>query len=661
MATTTPTRQQDGLSPTQVALVRRHLNEVLASRAFAASKRSQDFLQLIVGHALEGRIDSLRERMIGAEMFGRPVGYDTGNDPVVRVKATEVRKKLAQYYSENGDAQPVRIEFPSGTYVPKFHFGAAEQVSLLQPPSPPVSAEPASPPPAESRLVEEKPHAPAAEKSAISQKRFWPSRSILTGVSIGLALLAIAGYFGFTRWRSDQDKGTGIRSIVVLPFENLSGDPGQDYFAESITEDLIDNLGRISPLRVISRTSALSYKGAQKTLPQIASELSVDGVVEGAVQRDQYQVQVSVRLIDARTDHPIWVHTYVRSVTDNLILQGELAQVIAEQVRLNVAPNAQAPLVRVRSVNSKAENQYMRGMLSIDANDPHGAMNYFQAAIAADPDFAEPHAALAHCWGRAGKSGEMAYKDAFARQKSEALRAIELNDSLAEGHGELAEADMNLDWDWSTAEAEYKRAIALNPSSAPIHESYAGLLQRMGRFPEAIAETQRGMELDPVSARSFWNAATIYYSARQYDKGLPLAEKADALSGSRGEASLIIGEIYTGKGMYAKAIEEFLKLPPTPHVLGHLGNAYALAGQANAARNAITKLQDSVRINGVGGYEIALVYAGLGDRNQALSWLDQSLKAHSFGIEHVKIDPCLDALRSDRRFNDLIRGVGLTP
>lgn len=598
--------------------------------------------------------------MIGAEMFGRPISYDTGNDPVVRVKATDVRKKLAQYYLENDGPQPVRIEFPSGSYVPKFHFESVEQVAPLRAAPVPVMVEQPAVIETEPQRADKRHEASEAEKPVIPRKNLWRSRAALSGISVALILLAAAGYAGF-RWRAHRDAGIGIRSIVVLPFENLSGAPGDDYFAEGITEDLINNLGRISPLRVISRTSALSYKGAQKTLPEIASELSVDGVVEGAVQRDENQVQVTVRLIDARTDHPVWVHTYVRSVSDNMVLQGELAQVIAEAVRASIVPDAQASSAPVRSVNSKAQNLYMRGRLSIDVNDPHGAMSYYQAAIAADPDFADPHAALAHCWGRMGKGGEMSYTDAFSKQKNEALRAVELDDTLAEGHGELAEADMNLDWDWSTSEAEYKRALALNPSSAQIHEGYAGLLMRLARFPEAISESQGGMELDPVSARAFWNAGTIYYYARQYDQALPLAEKADALNGGKSGASLILGEIYSAKGMYAKSISEFQKLPPTPHVLGHLGNTYALAGQTNAARQVIAQLEKNVRSDGIGAYEIALAYAGLGDKNQAFSWLEQAFKVHSFGLEHLRVDPCLDPLRSDRRFNDLVRRVGLTP
>src|SRR5665213_2600269 len=437
MATIQPTWAGDKLTAEQIALIRYYLKQVLESPPFAGSKRAQEFLQLIVGHALQGQVDFLRERMIGAEMFGRPVDYDTGNDPVVRVKAGEVRKKLAQYYSQTKEEPAVRIGLPSGHYVPRFHFAVLTTAALSQP-------EAAPPTPAEQPMTQgdgrpnERLEAGVAEVPRHRKEKLRQQPRILAGVVLGLAVLAIAGYARFKRVHNAANASPEIRSVAILPFENLSGDPGQDYLADGITEELIADLGQISTLHVISRTSAMSYKGTKKKLPDIAHELAVEGVVEGSVMRQGNHVRITVEMIDARTDHPIWSHTYVRNQPNVLALQGELAQAIATEVSINERPEQKARFDRARPVNPDAEDLYLQGMFHLNANDCKGAIDYFQKAIDADRNYAQAHAALASCYGHLGDSGELAYAEAFFKQKTEAAKAIELDDSLPDGHAELA-------------------------------------------------------------------------------------------------------------------------------------------------------------------------------------------------------------------------------
>ena len=647
MSTAESSWKPDALSPAQIGLVRLHLKEVVASHAFAGSKRTQDFLHLIVEHALEGEVDSLRERMIGAEMFGRPVDYDTGSDSVVRVKATEVRKRLSQYYLEKDEMPAVRIELPSGSYVPKFTFvpmGATAQPKTEDGPltsgQQTIAHGNGQPVELPAARVEEAPFPPAQK----------PRRSprMLVGVAIGLALIGLAGFAGFEKWTSDSHARQGIRSIAILPLKNLSGDPGQEFFADGMTEELINDLGQVSTLRVISLTSAMSYKGTKKKLPEIARELAVDGVVEGSVEREGNQVRISAQLIDARADRPIWAHTYVRGTTSVLDLQGEVAKAIADEIRITVTPQEKARLARGRPIDPEAQDSYLHGMLGLDADDCKSAIEYFNQALAKDPNYAQAHAALANCYGRLGESGQMAYKDAFSRQKSEATRAIELDDSLPEGHAELANTAMTLDWDWAAAATEFHRALELNPSSAPTHDRYAMYLARKGEFPEAIAEIREGMKLDPVSGRSYKEAASIYYFSRQFDKALALDQD-----------SFQLGRVDVEKGMYAQSIRNFLRAGDNPHNWGHLGNAYARSGQVDSARKYISRLKANVRRNGVGRYEIALIYAGLSDKNEAFQWLEESYRAHDVGLTYLKIDPCLAGLRSDARYNSLLRRVGL--
>jgi len=658
MPTTDSSCDPEVLSSEQIGLVRHHLKEVIASRAFAGSKRTQDFLHLIVEHALKGDVDGLRERMIGAEMFGRPIGYDTGNDSVVRVKATELRKKLAEYYLETDKKSAVRFELPRGSYVPRFIFEPSETTAQQQTKAdslPPVVQTAAQ----GKKLSTESAAARAAEPPRSSRKLRRLAR-VLAGVGLGLALIAAIGYLGFKRWYGDSNAQAEIRSVAILPLKNLSADPEQEYFADGMTEELINDLGQVSTLRVISLTSAMSYKGTTKNLPEIAHELSVDGVVEGGVLRDGNEVRISVQLIDARKDRPIWAHTYVRDLTSVLAWQGEVAQAIADQISINVTPQEQARLARSRPIDPVAQDLYLRGILQLDADDCKIAVDYFQKAVDKNPNYAQAHAALANCYGRMGESGRMAYKEAFSKQRAEATRAIELDDSLPEGHAELANTAMTLDWDWATAATEFHRALELNPNSASIHEKYAFYLVRTGRQPEALAEVQRGVDLDPVSWHSFHAEGFIYYFSHQYDQALSLILRVRALDINPPDWSFLLGDVYAEKGRYAEAIGEFLKSGNGADSLGHLGNAYARAGQVVAARRTIAQLQVHVQNNGVGRYEIALVYTGLGKKQEAFKWLEEAYDAHDVGLLYLKIDPCLDPLRSDPRFDNLMRRVGLS-
>lgn len=637
------------LDPSRTEQVRAHLKEVLHSHEFATSKRAQDFLTLLVDRALAGEFDLLRERMIGAELFQRPVGYDTANDPVVRVKATEVRKKLALYYLERTGKTGVRIDLPSGTYVPRFLF-ESENVSADLP----LQAESDSG--QLSGAIGNPEREPPSNTGHVASEHQTNSHWIKSAAAVlAIGVLASVAYLGFHAWRSNSLAAASIRSIAIMPFENVSGDPRQDYFADGMTEELIADLGRVSSLHVISKTSSMSYKGTKKALPEIAKELSVDSVVEATVLRDGNQVRITVNLIDARTDHPMWTHSFMRQTGDVLTLQGELAAALADEVSVNVMPRQPSHPVHAMSVSAEAEDLYFQGIQRLNEFDVKGALGYFERAVESAPNFAKAHVALATCYGQLGEDGVLDYSEAFSKQRTEATKAIELDASLPEGHAEIANAAMNLNWDWATAATEFNRALKLNPSLAPVHERYAVYLERTGNMSESIAEARRGLELDPLSARSFSNAAFTYYFSRQYDAAL-VADQKSPLHQSN---SFLLGDVFVEKGMYKDAINEFLKLGDSPHKLGHLGNAYARAGQVREARKTLAELIGYVSKHEIGRYEIALVYAGLGDKNEAFAWLEEAYKTHSEGLTNLKIDPCLDPLRSDPRFDDLVHRVGL--
>lgn len=648
MTSTDPVSGPDELSPERVVAVREQLKEVIASQAFAGSKRAQDFLLLIVEHALARRFDNLRERMIGAEMFGRPIGYDTANDAVVRVKATEVRKKLAQYYLSEGKAAAVRIEIPAGSYVPKFHWETG-QTSADGKSAEEVSATVAV--------------APAAAAEVTTSQAIPPTRTRVRGrwlaVASTLCVLAVIVYFSFRAF-SNRSKAAGeVRSIAILPLENLSGDPQQEFFADGMTEELITDLGQISGLRVISRTSVMTYKGSKKLLPQIARELGADAVVEGSVLREGDQVRITAQLINARTDQHIWAQTYVRDLTNVLALQGELAQTIADQVSIEVTPQEQARLNRARRMNTEAQDLYLQGVHTLNAGDPRKAVQFLEESIDKDPGFVRAHTALANAYGWLGEAGWLPYNEAFSRQRTEARKAIEMDDALPEGHAELASAELNLNWAWSVAEGELQRAIALNPNLAAAHAAYAFYLLRVGRVPEGLAQIERQLELDPVSGESFRSAGFAYYFARRYSEALAHIHHAYRIQADPADFLFPFGVIYTEKGEYTKAVHNFQQLGDQPHALGHLGNLYARMGKGEEARAILPKLEERVAKDGLGRYEIALIYSGLGDKDQAFAWLEKSVTARDKGLTYLKIDPCLDPLRDDPRFPDLIRTVGL--
>jgi len=476
-------------------------------------------------------------------------------------------------------------------------------------------------------------------------------------LALALCAIAVTAYLGFKS--KPRALSTDTHSIAILPLQNLSGDPRQEYFADAMTEELIADLGQVAALRVISRTSAMTYKDTKKTLPQIARELGVDTVVEGSVMREGKQVRITAQLIDAATDRHLWAHSYVRDLNNVLALQGEVAQAIADQVRIEVTPGEQARLTRARTVDPQAQELYLQGRQRLNVGDPESAIGFLQNAIDKDPNYAQAHAALANSYGWMGEVGWMPYTVAFSRQKSEARKAIELDDALPEGHVELANAVMSLDWDWTTQEKEFKRALELNPNSASVRWAYSNHLERMDRLPEAIQESKAALQLDPVSSRAFMNSAYSYYFARQYDQALAQMQRASELQHNPAELTFPLGSIYVEKGMYQEGIQEFQKLGDAPHALGHMGNAYARSGNPAPARQMIPRLEEHVRIDGVGRYEIALVYAGLGQKDQAFVWLEKAYAGHDKGLTYLKIDPCMDSLRSDQRFQDLVRRVGL--
>jgi TolB-like protein/DNA-binding winged helix-turn-helix (wHTH) protein/Tfp pilus assembly protein PilF len=460
-----------------------------------------------------------------------------------------------------------------------------------------------------------------------------------------------------------------IQSIAVLPFENLSHDPEQEYFADGMTEELITNLGKISALRVISRTSVMRYKKTDKPLPEIARELNVDAVVEGTVQRSGDRVRITANLLHAPTDRHLWAESYERDLRDVLTLQSQVARAIAEEIRIKSTPEERTRIASPRPVDPEAYDAYMKGLAAMsNVGRLDIAIKYFQRAIEKDPNYAMAYAGLADAYSELGNDELISPQESYPKAEAAALRALEIDGTLADAHRRLGWCKLRFDWDWSGAESEYRRALQLNPSSAGAHWGYGKFLSFLGRMDEARAEIKRARELDPLSSPPYWLMGDVFYLSRQYDEAIEQLRKTiEIFHLVEPDAGMhnLLGRSYKGKGMFKEAIAEHEKavalLPETPLYLGMLGNVYGLAGKKAQALKVLDQLKEQSKRKYVAPYDIALVYIGLGDKDQAFAWLEKAYQAHSNDMSNLKQDPMFDPLRSDPRFQDLLRRMNFPP
>jgi TolB-like protein/DNA-binding winged helix-turn-helix (wHTH) protein/lipoprotein NlpI len=515
-------------------------------------------------------------------------------------------------------------------------------------------------------VTPEKAVAPPALEGAHGRRRrlIW-----LAGAGAGMLILLAAGVERASRRaRSSADSGPGgVRSVAVLPLENLSGDPAQDYFADGMTEALVTDLAKISALRVISRTSVMQYKGVRKSLPAIARELNVDFVVEGAVMRSGERVRITAQLIDAKTDQHVWAEDYERSLRDVIGLQSEVAAAVAREVRVKLTPQEQAGLAAQRPVEPTVYEAYLKGRYYWNQRTEAGlqrGIEHFRDAIARDPNFALAHSGLADSLTALGYLSAVAPQDAFPAARAAATRALELDASLAEPHASLAYVRLYYDWDWKGAETEFRTAIAANPNYATAHHWYSVYLTAMGRADEALAEIERARALDPLSlAVSTDVGFEAYYSGR-YDRAVRQLQAVLVTSPGFPLAHLWLGRTYQQKQMYREALAEYEHanrvLPRWPVILAAIGNVHGLMGDRSRARTVLDEMKSLSRERYVTPYGVALVYAGLGEVEQAFKWLNTACDERAHWLVWLKLDPRWDGLRSDRRFGEVLRRVGLT-
>jgi TolB-like protein/Tfp pilus assembly protein PilF len=458
--------------------------------------------------------------------------------------------------------------------------------------------------------------------------------------------------------------------LAVLPFDNLTGDAGQDYFSDGLTEEMISQLGNLDPahLGVIARTSVMHYKHSQEPLDRIGKQLGVQYVLEGSVRRDSDKVRITAQLIQVKDQSHIWARQYDRDLSSLLALQDEIARAIAGEIELTLGGHQRNDLASNRASISRedyvAYDLYLKGRYFWNKRSTvafQQAIEYFKQAIARDPGNARAYAGLADSYTLLSGYSVTPQAGTMPKARAAALKALELDDRLAEAHTSLALITENYDWNWQAAEKEYRRAIELDPNYATAHQWYAEFLALQGRFDEAFAESERARQLDPLSLIIAADNGMILFYSRQYDRAIAQFRAVQEMEPDFGRAHMVAGA-YVENGQYSDAIAEVEKtkeLDRGAWFWSWRAYVYGRAGQPLPARQSLEQLQKLYRAKDSGPDAILWAYIGMGDRESSFVWLEKAYADHSNSLTGLKVNPGYDALRGDPRFQDLMRRVNL--
>jgi TolB-like protein/DNA-binding winged helix-turn-helix (wHTH) protein/Tfp pilus assembly protein PilF len=613
-----------------------------AGQSLKLERIPMDLLHLL----LEQRGQLVTRDQIVERIWGQDVYVDTDNS--INAAMRKVRQVL-----DDDPEQPRFIQTVTGKgyrFIAPVETIDRRNPQVVSGETPPAAANPV---PAE--LV------PLAQKSDLK----W--RLLLPGIAI-LLLASLGAYFQWRRPQARPPAPSQRLMLAVLPFENLTGDFSQDYFSDGMTEEMIAQLGRLDPqhLGVIARTSVMHYKRSQAPLDQIAHELGVGYVLEGSVRRDSEKVRITVQLIQMRDQTHLWAHQYDREQSNLFALQDEIAQEVAGEIQLALNGRTRTGPIKASTSpkTSEAYELYLKGQYFWNKRTVQGfqqAIEYFQQATAKDPNYARAYAGLADSYALMSGYTGGSPTEFIPKARAAALRALEIDESLPEAHTALALIVQNYDWDWPTAEKEYRRAIELNPNYATAHHWYAEHLALTGRFDEALRESERARQLDPLSLIIAADNGAILYFFRQYDRAIEQFRAVLEMEPNFPRAHLLIFA-YVQKGQFADAladIEKMRRIEDTPWNWQVLAYVYGRSGQQPQAQHALEMLEQLNRRQRVDPAALLVAHIGMGDKGQALFWLEKAYAQHSNVITTLKVDPIYDPLRSDPRFQDLLHRVGL--
>ena len=488
-------------------------------------------------------------------------------------------------------------------------------------------------------------------------------RSTITAVVTTVALLAIVALLVFIPdgWRgrfSSNANEPPIRSLAVLPLSNLSGDPQQDYFADGMTDALITDVAKIRGLKVISRTSVMQFKDVKRPLPEVARRLGVDGIIEGSVQRSGGRVRITAQLIRAATDTHLWAESYEGDTRDVLALQEEIARDVAKKIKVALTPEEQIRLASARSVNPEAYELYLKGRYEWNKRTQAGlkkGLEYFQRAINLDPTYALAYSGIADSYTMLANNRFVSGSEVYSGAKAAALKALELDPNSAETHTSLAYVLFCYEWDPEAAMKELRTAIELNPNYATAHHWYAVILAEIGQSEEAMREMEQARKLDPLSVRISANVGHLLYLRRQYDQAILETRKALELEPNDRMTHERLGETYLQMGMSKEALAEYRLISSSDELDPGLVCAYAAAGNRKEALRILSWLKQKSKREYIAPYYMIRAYTALGEKDEALAWLQKGVETYSGGMDRLKVDPAFDPLRGDPRFQKLLR------
>jgi TolB-like protein/tetratricopeptide (TPR) repeat protein len=639
------------LAPIGPDEIREELNRILFSQTFRAAEREKAFLRYVVERTIEGRSAQLKEYTIGVEAFERGDEFDPRRDTIVRTEARNVRRRLTRYYDEEGHGDPVRIELPKGGYSPQF----------VEPPrleAEPVVRVPAKVPEAPAPAVAESPaRAPGLSFQLVrikrQLKRWW-----VVGLAGAATIGAIAALWAHAP-SFNRPKPVDAASIAVLPFQDLSS--GQDregeILSDGLTGELIESLARIPHLRVVARSSAFAYQGRTVDIRKAGREMGVRNILEGSIRISNGRVRIVAQLEDTTNGYQLWSQSFDRKFDDVLAVQDQISTAIMQS--LGVQLTGAANLKTGASTSPVAYQDFLQGLYFLNqstAENIRTSIHYFDRAVASDPGFAPAYSELAAGYAAIAGFTSTPSQEVVPRIRAAALKALQLDDTQGEAHLFLARAD-TYEENWAEAGKEYWRALELSPGSAAVHRYYGDYLLRTGRLEQALAEGRIALELDPLSPPVARFVGEMLYYLGRYDDSVAQLQKALALNPTSGILHQELGLVYMNRpATYKEGIAECERardlMEGDPWTTSQLGYAYALVGRTAEARDILRKLeagsQDHVR-----ALAVARVYAGLGDRDQAIAWLEKAIQQHDVNL-YIASDPVYAPLHADPRFHTLL-------
>jgi TolB-like protein/Tfp pilus assembly protein PilF len=637
--------------------VRAEMEKVLAANCLRDSHLLKRFLRYAVEHTLAGAGGQLKEYSLGVDVFGRDASYDPRVDPVVRMAARRLRQKLQEYYAGDGSQDPLRIEIPKGGYSAVFHA------------IPLSAAGPADAAAVEDVVVPQGSPLPGS----LARRVRWSAWSALS------VLLA----FGIAYWIHGAhvqraEAGAAKIMLAVMPFANLSGNSQEDYVSDGITDEFITRLASIDPqhLGVIARTSVMGYKNTSEHVDEIGRELGVQYILEGTVRRDGSHARITTQLVQASDQTHLWSQSYDGDSRDLLGLESRIAAAAVRELSLALIRAGATPRLadlsarrtnwRVATVDPEAHELYLQGRYfwsKRSSVDILKSLDYFQKAVAKDPNYAAAYVGIADAYGMLAANDQAPADEVVPKAREAAQRALRIDPGLAEAHAALAHIKFFYDWDFPAADAEYRRALDLNSDSADAHHFYGVMLMFTGRLHEAAEQLREAEVLDPLSSVNAAALGLAFLYSGKDDQAMQQARRTLEIAPDDSVPHALLGLCYERKELYPQAVEELRRAVELSHRdsenLGWLGWVLALDGRRAEAEKIIAELQSAPSERYAAAHDIAMIYAGLGETDLALRYLDEAVTRREADALSMKMEFAWQSLRSDARFQTLLRKSGL--